>query len=195
MARHGRGRLSSLDLLPAGAEEHVTWALMALRDRKMLQQDILAQLNLRLVTAGVECPPISSSAFSRASMRLNAMASRLDATREIAAVLANKFEDGPDNDLTLLTAETIKMCIFQSLEQLDNPGADVDTSEMLGNLANALKSAEQAKTISAVQRSLIEKNFAKKVDAGLAAVAKSRGLSAETVEAFKAGMLGIRKAE
>ena len=66
--RPGRGRLSSLDLLPVDAEADVIWAMGELRARKRLQIDILDSFNLRLTTKGLG--PISASAFGRAAMRV-----------------------------------------------------------------------------------------------------------------------------
>jgi len=193
MARVGRGRLSSLDLLPEEAEDDVLWAFGQLKANKKTQVEILESLNLRLSMKGIE--PISSSAFNRKAMRLNKMSTRLSEAREIAGVLANRFEDGSDEELTLLVSETIKMLVYETLERVDNPKADVFSSEMLGNLANALKSAEQAKRISVDTRSRIEKDFKVKAEDAVEQVAKTKGLSQESTDALKAALLGIRRPE
>ena len=51
--REGRGRLSSIDLLPDEAEPEVVWALEQLRDRKLPQTAILAEFNERLADKGI----------------------------------------------------------------------------------------------------------------------------------------------
>ena len=61
--REGRGRLSSIDLLPEEAEEDVVWALEQLRARNLPQTVILAEFNERLADKGIEA--ISKSSWSR----------------------------------------------------------------------------------------------------------------------------------
>ena len=188
--RAGRGRLSSLDLLPQAAEEDVIWAQAELRARKRTQADILDSFNLRLGCKGIAA--ISASPFNRAAMRLNRMATRLEEARDIAGVLANKFEDGSDEQLTLLVAETIKMIVYETLEKIDDPRADGKSAEMLGNLSIALGNAEKAKKMSVDVRTKIEASFAAKAAKAIDAAARARGLSAEMRDAIKSDILGLR---
>lgn len=190
--RAGRGRLSSLDLLPPEAEEDVIWAYEQINKRKRTQDDIRDSLNTRLIARGLK--PISRSAFNRAAVRTARMAHRLGEVREIAAAVASKFESGGDEDLTLLVSETIKSVVFEILEKADPARLKPDsfTAEMLANLALALKNAEAAKKISADVRTRIEKEFATKTGAAIEQVARAKGLTPETVEAIKAKILGVR---
>ena len=185
-----RGRLSSVDLLPPEAEEDVAWAFGELRRRKMTQEDIRDQLNLRLKLKGL--PPISPSAFSRAAVRTARMANRLGEVREMASALASKFEDGGDEDLTLMVSETLKTLIFEMLENAGNLKANPLTAEMMANLATAFASAERAKKISADTRKIIERDFRKKADDAIEKVSSVKGLSAEAKEAFKRELFGVR---
>jgi hypothetical protein len=183
-----RGRLSSLDLLPPEAEDDVTWAFGELRKRKLTQGDILDQLNLRLRLKGLG--PISSSAFNRAAVRAARMAHRLGEVREIAAALTDKFEDGSNEQLTILAAETIKTMIFETLENAGQLKANPLTAEMIANFALALKSAEQAKKVSADMAIALRKNFERQADAALDAVARTRGLTDDQKLAIRAELFG-----
>lgn len=185
-----RGRLSSLDLLPIEAEEDVAWAFAQLRERKQTQEDIRQALNLRLRMKGIE--PISSSAFNRAAVRTARMAHRLGEVREMASALASKFEDGGDEDLTLMVSETLKTLIFEMLENAGNLKASPMTAEMLANFATALSSAERAKKISADTRKIIEKDFRKQADAAIEKVSTVKGLTAEVKDAFRRELFGVR---
>ena len=185
-----RGRLSSLDLLPIEAQEDVSWAFSQLRGRKATQEDIRDGLNLRLRMKGIE--PISSSAFSRAAVRTARMAHRLGEVREMASALASKFEDGGDEDLTLMVSETLKTLIFEMLENAGNLKASPLTAEMMANFATALASAERAKKISADTRKIIEKDFRKQADAAIEKVGAAKGLTPELKEAFKRELFGVR---
>ena len=79
--RAGRGRLSTIDLLPDGAEEDIVWALEQLRARAIPQNLILDQFNSRLASRGMAA--VSKSAFSRWSVRKAIQFRRLDEVRAI----------------------------------------------------------------------------------------------------------------
>ncbi|CAM5764696.1 DUF3486 family protein [Bosea minatitlanensis] len=185
-----RGRLSSIDLLPIEAEEDVAWAFGELRARKQTQDDIREALNLRLKLKGIA--PISASAFNRAAVRTARMAHRLGEVREMAAALATKFEDGGDEDLTLMVSETLKTLVFEMLENAGNLKASPLTAEMMANFATAISAAERAKKISADTRKMIERDFARKADAAIEKVGTFKGLSPEAKEAFKRELFGVR---
>jgi hypothetical protein len=195
MSRRGRGRLSSIDVLPDWAAPAVLSALGHLRDAKLTQLEILEKFNAELRTlaflTGITDPPqISQSAFNRKSMRLSAMGQRLTETREIASVLASRFEE----DLTLLASETIKTIVFEMLENAGDIPASAKSAEMMANFATAIKAAEQAKKVSADARIVIEKNFKKAAEGAIDAVTKQKGLSPDVKKAFMAEVLGVRTA-
>ena len=80
--REGRGRLSSIDLLPDEATPDVIWALEQLRERKLPQNAILAEFNLRLADKGLE--PVSKSAWSRYAVRKAIQFRKHDEARAVA---------------------------------------------------------------------------------------------------------------
>jgi hypothetical protein len=184
------GRLSSLDLLPPEADQAVFEAFQGLRKRKRTQAQLLDDLNKKLAVHGLG--PISASAFNRAAVRKAHLAHRLGEVREIAEALSTKLADGGDEDLTLLVSETIKTLVFEMAENASDLKFGTHTSETIANLANALKSAEQAKKISADTRKIIETNFKKTAEAAIEKVSASRGLSPEIRNAFKKEVLGVR---
>jgi hypothetical protein len=185
--RQGRGRLSSIDLLPDDAEPVVAWAKSELRERKRLQIDIHAEFNerLRALDAGIE--PISLSAFNRCSIRLATTARRLQETREITAALAELQGPREADDLTLIAGECIKTLIFELTEA--GPG-DMNPRGAM-ELARALHSAVSAQSVSTERRRRLQAEFATAATAAVDTVARSRGLTAETVEAIKGKILGI----
>lgn len=185
----GRGRLSSIDLLPPEAQEDILWAYGELRSRKKTQEDILASFNLRLAVKGLG--PISKSAFNRSAVRTARMSHRLGEVREIATALSSRFEDGGDEDLTLLVSETIKTLVFEMLENAGKLRADGPTAEMMANYALAVKSAEQTKKIAADTRKISEANFRKKAEAAIDKTSGVKGLSTEAKEEFKRLLFGV----
>lgn len=196
MRLRGRGRLSSMDLLPEWADPAVVSALAKLRENKQPQIEILEEFNAELralaFSAGVTAPPqISASAFNRRTMRLAAHGRRLAETREIASAIASKMEDGADEDLTLLLAETIKTIIFEMLERAEGLKASASSAEMMANMSVALANAERAKKISADMKLLVEKNFTKRAEAAIEKVATAKGLTLDTVREFKRELFGV----
>ena len=192
-----RGRLSTIDTLPDWADEAKLSAFSALKERKLPQLEILDLFNAQLKAAawanGVTDPPvISRSAFNRTAIRLSVLGRRLEETREIANILAPKLDQAGDNSVTLLVAETIKTLISEMLSNAGELTADSETAQMLMNTSRAIKHAEEAKRISADGRRKIEAEVASKAAEAIDAVAKQKGLTAETVDAIKSKILGIK---
>jgi Protein of unknown function (DUF3486) len=182
--------LSKIDMLPPEAEEDVLWAYEELRAKKRLQEDILAEFNTRLKLRGIE--PISRPAFSRASMRVMRMATRLDETREIASVLSEKLGKDAGEEVTLMVSETIKTLIFETIENAGRLKADGKTAEMLANFALALKNAEQSRVLTAQAKLKVMGEFAREAAKAIDRLAKDKGLSAETVGSIKSSVLGLK---
>ncbi|WP_024278008.1 phage protein Gp27 family protein [Xanthobacter sp. 126] len=186
----GRGRLSEIDRLPEWADEAKMAALVALKERKLTQLEILEQFNAALRAAaweqGIATPPqISLSAFNRTAVRLAVHGRRMEETREIAAVLAPKIDEAGDASLTLLISETIKTLVFEMLGNAGELSADGDTAEMLMFTSRALKHAEEAKKISTEQRRKFELEFKAKTDEAVEKVVKARGGTADDIAALR----------
>lgn len=192
----GRGRISSIDRLPAWCDDAVRSAFTALKEAKLTQIEILDDLNGAIRAAAWEegitdpaaIPQISKSAFNRRSMRLAAMGRRLEETREIAAILTPKFEGENAEQITLLLAQTIKSLTFEMLESAGDLKADGETAEMLMFASRALKHAEEAQKISADTKARILRDFTTKAKEAVDRVGKARGLSPDDVAGFKAAL-------
>ena len=111
----------------------------------------------------------------------------MEETREIASTLADRFGAKESDDLTIMAGEAIKSLVFNMLGEADGRLAPQEAMF----LAAAFKSAVQAQRVSSDRRSKLEKEFEGKVDAAVEAVAKTKGLTAETAEAIKTQILGI----
>jgi hypothetical protein len=194
MAR-GRGRLSGIELLPPEADEAVAWAAAELRGRDRTQTDIYGEFVGKLEAlmaesrGELEFAIPSFSAFNRYSIKLSTVTRRLEETREIAATISEKFDAKASDDLTLIAAEAIKTLVFEVLTAAGDAGIDPKGAMQL---AAALRSATQAQGVSSARRAQVEKDFAAKAEAVLDKVAHERGMSAETAEAIKARILGVR---
>jgi Protein of unknown function (DUF3486) len=183
-----RGRLSSIDLLPEEAHPHIREAIEALNKRERPQDEIRGELNAHLLALG--CEPISRSAFNRKSLALAKVGEKIRQAREMAAVFAEKLDDMPDGDVGMLINETIKVLIYDLTQNVVS--LDVELSaKMLKDISLALHRTEMAGKVSVQRRKQIEDHTHAKANAVVDAVAKERGLSAETAEAIKSKILGI----
>src|SRR3546814_15932583 len=79
--QEGRGRLSSIDLLPEEAEPDIVWASEQLRLREKPAKMILAEFNARLADRGIAS--ISKSAWGRYSVRKAIQFRKLDQVHHI----------------------------------------------------------------------------------------------------------------
>lgn len=187
-APRGRGRLSSIDLLPPECDGIIAWAAGELANRERTQLDIYAEFVNRCEALIAEhrgdlefrIPAFSS--FNRYAFRQARLTRRLDQTRQIVAALASRHDPADADNLTIMAAETVKSLVLHLLAD-----ADEDSSDPKGvmQLATALRQAAAAQSISSDRRARVEKEFAVKVEAAVATVAKARGISAETAEDIK----------
>ena len=189
----GRGRLSSIDLLPPECDGLISWAARELADRSKTQSDIYAEFmteceKLQAEHRGeLEFVIPSFSAFNRYSIRLARLTRRLDQTREIVSSLAEKFDAKDSDDLTIMTAETIKSLVLHLLAEADDA---LDPKDAM-HLASAFRQAAQAQSISTDRRRKVEADFAARVTDAVATVGKVNGMSAATLEQIKAQILGV----
>lgn len=194
--QRGRGRLSSIELLPPECDGIIAWAAQELAERSRTQTDIYAEFvqqceDLMAEHRGeIEFEIPSFSSFNRYAVRLATMTRRLEETREIAASMADRFDPQGSDDLTRIAAEAIKTLVFELLTMAGEGGMSAKDAMQL---ANALRAASQAQTVSTARRQKIEAEFADKVEEAVEVVAKSRGLTSDTVESIKAQILGVEK--
>jgi hypothetical protein len=194
--RKGRGRLSAIELLPPEADQIIAWAAEALRDRERTQTDIYEEFYTRLEAlqrehrGELEFAIPSRSAFNRYSIKLATLTRRMEETREIAGAIARRYDAEASDDLTLIAAEAIKTLVFEVVTAAGEHGVDPKGAMQL---ATALRAAAQAQGVSTARRVKVEKEFAKDVDDALTKVAKVKGMTADTVEAIKEQILGVRK--
>ena len=192
MAR-GRGRLSSFDLLPPEADDLVSWAASELADREKTQVGIYHEFVARAEElkaehgGALEFEVPSLSAFNRYSIRQAMMTARLDQTREIVKVLAAKHDAKTSDDLTIMAGELIKSVVFHMLGDV----GDTIMPKEIKALADAIRSAQSAQNMSSDRKASEDKRIEGQLSAAVDAVAKTKGLTAETTEDIKKQILGV----
>jgi hypothetical protein len=189
----GRGRLTAIDLLPDECSEAIAWASQELAKRERTQIDIYAEFKTKLIALqgefglGFDIPSFSS--FNRHSLKLAQMTRRLEQTREIAASISERFDAGASDELTLISAEAIKTLIFELLQGAGEGGISPKGAM---ELANALRAATAAQTVSSARREKLESLHKVKTEAALKKVAKEAGLSKEMIAIWRREFLGVK---
>lgn len=180
----GRGRLSSLDTIPEEGYDDIVWAMEQLNERRRTQADILFELNDRLEAKGIE--GISKSAFNRAAIRTASAARRIQEARAVFAGIAPQFTPESIDENSIVLGEVIKTLI---LELIDQPNA---TPKNAMELARAFLATIQGQKLSADRRRKLEADMKEQAAAAIDRVAEAKGLTAETVGAIKAQILGVK---
>ena len=185
--RIGRGRLSSIDLLPEEADEDVAWALEQLRARDLPQNTILMEFNERLADKGIDA--VSKSAWNRYSVRKAIQFRKLDEVQRMSSELVESLgTEGPDQ-VTVAVAEMLKLAMFQMLEDGEHKAKD------LMELSRALQSAVGAQRGSEEYRRKLEQRVERQLeDAADRAetTAREAGLPEERIAQLRRDFLGVK---
>lgn len=183
----GRGRLSSIDLLPEEAEPDIVWALEQLRLREMPSKMIHAEFNSRLADRGIAA--VSKSAWGRYSVRKALQFRKLDESQRMARELVATLGTDRADDVTVMVAEMIKLASFQLLEDGEL------SSKAIMELSRALSGAVAAQRGSEEYRRRLEQRVSAQLNDAADRVEKlasAAGLSAERAAELRRDYLGIK---
>lgn len=186
--QRGRGRLSSIELLPEEAEPDVIWAREQLRERELPQSAIWMEFNERLADKGID--PISKSAFNRYSIRKAILYRNLDEKRMIASEVCKSLGTDDSDEITILVAEMLKLAVFEHLEAggVTEKGLR-DLSAVLGNVVKARRTSGIDSVEREARRSAqVEEAFDKAEE-----LVTEAGLSAERIAQLRRDFLGVRE--
>lgn len=191
----GRGQLSAIERLPPECDDIIEWADEQLRARERTQTEIYEEFFLKMQQlqaerrGELEFTIPSFSAFNRHSIKLARLTRRIEQTSDIAEAVGKKFDAGRSDNLTVIAAEAIKTLVFELITAGGEAGFSPKAAK---ELADALRSAAQAQNVSTARRVKVDKEFKADVEKAVDTVAKSKGMSAETADAIKAQILGVR---
>ncbi|MES0164856.1 DUF3486 family protein [Mesorhizobium sp. M0027] len=191
----GRGQLSAIERLPPECSDIILWADDQLRDRDRTQTEIYEEFFLKMQAlqaehhGELEFAIPSFSAFNRHSIKLAVLTRRMEQTSDIAEAVSKRFDADKSDNLTVIAAEAIKTLIFELITAGGEAGF---TPKAAKELADGLRSAALAQSVSSKRRATVNKEFKADVEKAVDTVAKAKGMSAETAEAIKAQILGVR---
>lgn len=128
MEKKTRGRASKVDMLP----ESIRKALFEmLREKKITQQEILAEINRMVEDAGL--PPeqkLSRSGLNRLATENEQLAQDLRELREQTKALTNELGDKPAGETSKLVLEMGRSLLFKAMreqmKQANKPNAEVN---------------------------------------------------------------------
>ncbi|MEP0409171.1 MAG: DUF3486 family protein, partial [Roseibium sp.] len=181
----GRGRLSTLEMLPEEADGDLVWLHEELRDGNRPQVAILKDFNARLADHGIG--PISKGAFSRYSVRKAREWREYDERLRLSRALVETM--GPDgaDKMTVAVAERLKMAVDRVLSEGNL------TAKEIATLARANRAAVSAQKEAIDLRRSLEEEQARKlaeVADAVQQVAEKAGISEETMKEINRRIVG-----
>ncbi|MCC7097282.1 MAG: DUF3486 family protein [Thermomonas sp.] len=127
--REGRGRLSSIDMLPDECDPDISWAIEALELREMPQTEILREFNARLADRGVR--GVSKGAFSRWSLRRAQELKRQAGARMLMNIVSERVGPADRSSEMIAAIELVKYRILETLTATGEPDIKLLTNAAL----------------------------------------------------------------
>ncbi|MGE4298916.1 MAG: phage protein Gp27 family protein [Desulfovibrionaceae bacterium] len=177
--RKGRGRPSTIDLLPEDlrVELHA-----ALREKKLTQGDIAAAMNRLLEERGL-ATRISKSALNRYSLAMEERSAQLREAREAADAIVAPLEQVGHTDLGRAVTEVVKSLAFDFVVKADTTGEPISI-DTLKSLAIVCERMEKA------SKTGVEREIAIREEAKRAALEKAAKVAAEVSQEAGLGQHG-----
>jgi hypothetical protein len=185
-------RPSTIARLPGEIRE----AIGRLRDQGRTLDEILKHLQGMEVT-------VSRSALGRHVQQMDKVGERLRRSRAISEALVRQLGDAPESQTARLNIEMMHSFLFDFLASAEE-GAEEGSEAALAHVRDPKSVALMAEAVQRLTTASrqnvefvarVEDRAAQKAKAGAAraaeAVAREKGLSADTVRAIKASILGV----
>lgn len=196
MEKRGRGRLSSVDLLPPEAGDIIVWAAQELSARNRTLTDIYAEFRDKLIALqgeqGLAFDIPAFSSFHRYSVRQAVLARRLEETRAISSNLAQRLDGLASEDMTVMVVESLKTLVF---EIIDRGGEAGFSPKQAMEMARAVQSLVATSRLSDAHRTKLQAAIDASAEDAIekaAVVAQEAGISAERIAQMRRDFLGVR---
>lgn len=179
------GRKSSLRRLPPEILQEVN---RILSEGRLTLDELLEHLR------GMGVETVSRSALGRQKQRIDKVAAKLRQSREITASLVQELgANSTEGEQGRLLVETLRGMIYDHLEARIVEGELGDPKSFMA-LARTLKDMAQANRLDQDFEGKVRERVQKETVKAVEDSAREAGLSAETVEAIKGRILGIKDA-
>ncbi|CUY26130.1 DUF3486 family protein [Serratia marcescens] len=183
-----RGRPSKIDLLPESIRDALH---QMLRDKRHTQEEIREAINALIDQH--ELPDdmqLSRTGLNRYASRMEAIGSKIRASREMAEIWAAKLGSAPTSDVGKLLMEFVKTLAFETSMALAETEKTVEP-KALGQLALVAQRIEAAQMVSHKREKEIRQAFAEEAAATAEKIVSQAGLSADKAADIKRQILGI----
>ena len=185
--RPGRGRQSSIDLLPEDIRIKLNEAL---RDRRLTQKQILASINGMLEERGKKL--LTKSSVNRYSMQIEEKGSMMRQAREAADALVGGLSEQKGTDLGRAVTELIKTMTFDiMMKGQDGEGSAIDV-DTLNTLALITQRIERASKISLERESQMRQQILEEAAESVEEMAIQNGASIEDAQLWRGKILGVK---
>jgi len=186
------GRTSSIDQLAPDILEQLQ---ILLRDKRISQLEATQRINAILDERGEEV--VSKSAVNRYSMKMEQVGAKLKQSREVAEMWIGKLGATPQGQVGHLVNEILRTLAFDLTIAVQGQEIDPDyapeVAKMIKNMAIAMERLERAASENVKREEDIRKKTQQEAAETAAKIAKSGGMSKETVDLIKAGILGVKR--
>lgn len=189
MKKHTKNRKSKIDRLP----DNVRSALnMLLREGRMSQQEIIAEINAMIVENGISEEPdyIKRNSMSRYAQAFEKGMEKYRQTQQMTEKWVQQFGEMPQTDIARGLIEIGKSQIFDYQMQALEDDETIDPKTM-GQMALAIKRLQEAQAGSVKLEKEIRKQALEDAADKAEVVGKKAGLTADTVQMLKDELLGI----
>lgn len=180
----GRGRLSSIRLLPQECSDIVIWAAGELQANNRSQLDIYREFHARLEArqresrGELDFAIPSFSSFNRYSVDLDATTREMNEAREMAAAVLAGLDQGDGDDITKFVGEAIKAAVMGMLRSRQGKLAP----KQLQELATTMRMVAAAQATSAAERRKAEEAVNQRTKDTVETVGRKAGISQETLD-------------
>ena len=177
------GRKSTLRRLPPEIQTEIN---RILSEGRLTLDELLEHLR------GIGVEGVSRSALGRQKQKIDKMAARLRQTREMTEALIR--EAGPsaaEGEQGRLLVRSLRGLMLNYLAQVEEDDAD---PKSFMAIARSLKDMAQANRLDQDYETKVRERIQKETVKAVEESAKEAGLSAETVEAIKSRILGVKDA-
>ena len=186
-------RPSTVETLPADILEQLQ---ALLRDPRVSQLEATAQINAILEEQG-HPDRVSKSAVNRYDLRMREVGDRLRQSREVANMWIGKMGATPQGQMGNLVNEILRTLSFELSMKLTEGELNEDEMpgiiKMLKELSLSTMRLERAASENVKREKEIREQERKAAAETAAKIAKSGGMSKQTIEELKASILGVKR--
>lgn len=172
-------RKSTIERLPAEVRETIG----RLRERGRTIDEILVKLQELDVD-------VSRSALGRHVQKLDAIGEQIRRSRAVSEALIERFGEGEESRAARFNVELMHSMIMDLLAGEDGEEVKLDPKSAMF-LADALAKLSRAHKTEVDREVATRREVAKQAAGEVERIARREGLSAETVDTFRAAILGI----